>query len=85
MNLGENPSFLLGPIFLFVKLVCVASVFSVGLGGKSNCLALEWLWATAFHQPDSCVQSAGGTDRACSKIMIHLSTSCRGGENESFF
>ena len=54
-------------------------------GGESNCLALEWLWAIAFHQPDSCVQSTGGTDRACSKIMIHLFTSCPGGENESFF
>ena len=36
--MGENPSFLLGPIFLFVKLVCVASVLSVGLGGGKQLL-----------------------------------------------
>ena len=85
LNWGENASFLLDPVFLFVKLVSVASVFSAGLGGKSSCLALEWSWVMAFHQPESCVQSAGGTDRTCSKIMLGLSTSCPGGKISLFF
>lgn len=78
LELGRKRFFPLDPAFLFVKLVCVASVFSAGLGGKSSCLALECSWAMPFHQPDSWVQSAGGTHRTRSKIMLGLSTSCPG-------
>lgn len=69
LNWGENPSFLLGPVFLFENWCVLPMCSQRGWVGK----AIAWHWSAmgdGSHQPDSPVQLAGGVDRARAKITL---------------